>query len=114
LPLFGLLAVAACAQAADISGKWQGTMQTPNGDSLEVTLNLQMNGDKLTGTAASSYGQEQISEGTVKGEDVSFLILAQGGQFRVTYKGKVVGDTLKFTVTIGDMGDRELTVKRVK
>jgi hypothetical protein len=25
-----------------------------------------------------------------------------------------VGEDIKFTVTLGDMGDRELTVKRVK
>ena len=112
--LFACLLAVPQARAADLTGKWQGMMQTPNGENLEVTLTLQMVGEKLSGIASSSYGEEKISEGTVKGDDVSFLILAQGGQFRVTYKGKLVGEELKFTVTIGDMGDRQLTVKRVK
>lgn len=50
----------------------------------------------------------------MKGDAISFIILAGGGQFKITYKGKVVGDDLKFAVTIGDMGGGELTAKRVK
>ena len=102
------------ANAADLNGKWQGTMQTPDGQSLEINFNFKIDGEKLTGTTASSFGEEQITEGTVKGDAISFIVLAGGGQFKITYKGKVVGEELKFTVTIGDMGDRELTVKRVK
>ena len=56
----------------------------------------------------------QISEGTVKEDAISFVILAGGGQFKITYKGKLVGEELKFNVTLGDMGDREMTAKRVK
>jgi len=115
----GILLVAALllplgAYAADITGKWQGTMQTPDRQSLEITFQFQQDGEKLTGTTASSYGQEQITEGSVKGDAVSFVVMAGGGNFRIVYKGKLAGDDLKFTVTIGDMGDRELTAKRVK
>jgi hypothetical protein len=108
------LTAAGSAKAADLSGKWQGTMQTPDGQSLEINFSFQMDGEKLTGSAASSYGEEQITEGTVKGDAVAFVILAGGGQFKITYKGKVVGEDIKFTVTLGDMGDREMTAKRVK
>lgn len=108
------LTAASSATAADLTGKWQGTMQTPDGQSLEINFNFKLDGEKLTGTAASSYGEEQITDGTVKGDAISFVILAGGGQFKITYKGKVVGDDLKFTVTLGEMGDRELTAKRVK
>jgi hypothetical protein len=108
------LTAASSANAADLTGKWQGTMQTPDGQSLEISFNFKLDGEKLTGTAASSYGEEQITDGTVKGDAISFVILAGGGQFKITYKGKVVGEDLKFTVTLGEMGDRELTAKRVK
>jgi hypothetical protein len=50
----------------------------------------------------------------VKGDAISFIILAGGGQFKLIYKGKIVGDELKFNVTIGDIGEGELTAKRVK
>jgi len=114
LLMTAFLAAASSANAADLTGKWQGTMQTPDGQGLEINFNFKLDGEKLTGTAASSYGEEQITDGTVKGDAISFVILAGGGQFKITYKGKVVGEDLKFTVTLGDMGDRELTVKRVK
>jgi hypothetical protein len=108
------LTAASSANAADLTGKWQGTMQSPDAQGLEINFNFKVEGEKLTGTTASSYGEEQITEGTVKGDAISFVVLAGGGQFKITYKGKVVGEELKFTVTLGDMGDRELTVKRVK
>jgi hypothetical protein len=108
------LAVASSANAADLTGKWLGTMQTPDGQSLEINFNFQVSGEKLTGTVASSYGEEQISEGTVKDGAISFVVLAGGGQFKIVYKGKLAGEDLKFNVTLGDTGDREMTAKRVK
>jgi hypothetical protein len=89
-------------------------MQTPDGQSLEINFTFQVAGEKLTGTVSNTYGQEQISEGTVKGDDISFVVNAGGGQFKITYKGKVTGEDIKFTVGIGDMGNGELTAKRVK
>ena len=102
------------AGAADLSGKWKGDMKTPNGDMLEINFNFQVSGEKLTGTVANSYGEEQITEGTVKEDTISFVIMAGGGQFKLTYVGKVVGEEVKFHVTIGDMGEGDLTAKRVK
>lgn len=109
-----ILAFLTAAGATDLNGKWKGEMKTPNGDNLEINLNFHVDGEKLTGTVSSSYGEEQITEGTVKGDAVSFIIMASGGQFKIVYKGKVVGDDVKFNVTIGDMGDSELIAKRVK
>jgi autotransporter translocation and assembly factor TamB len=105
---------AATANATDLNGKWKGDMKTPNGDSMEINFNFQVTGEKVTGTVANSYGEEQITEGVLKGDAISFVILAGGGQFKLIYKGKVVGEELKFNVTIGDMGEGELTAKRVK
>jgi hypothetical protein len=117
--VFSAIVMLAClavanANAADLNGKWKGDMKTPNGDNLEINFNFQVNGEKLTGTVTNTYGEEQITEGTVKGDALSFIVLAGGGQFKITYKGKVVGEDLKFNVTIGDMGEGELTAKRVK
>ena len=60
------------------------------------------------------YGEEEITEGTVKGDDVSFMILAGGGQFKLIYKGKVETDQIRFKVTVGDFGDSELIAKRAQ
>ena len=109
-----MLAGLTAANATDLNGKWKGDMKTPDGNVLEINFNFQVNGEKLTGTVANTYGEEEITEGTVKGDAISFIVLAGGGQFKITYKGKVVGEELKFNVTIGDMGEGELTAKRVK
>jgi hypothetical protein len=109
-----MLVCLAAANATDLNGKWKGDMKTPNGDALEINFNFQVNGEKLTGTVANTYGEEQIAEGTIKGDTISFIVLAGGGQFKITYKGKVVGEDLKFNVTIGDMGEGELIAKRIK
>ena len=89
-------------------------MKMPDGGNLEINFNFQVNGEKLTGTVTNTYGEEQITEGSVKGDAISFIILAGGCQFKLIYKGKIVGDELKFNVTIGDIGEGELTAKRVK
>jgi hypothetical protein len=108
-----LLAFAALSVAADLNGKWKGDLTAPDGNTLETTMVFKVDGQKLTGAVTNMYGEEQITEGTVKGDDISFVILAGGGQFKLVYKGKVAGEQLKFTVTIGDMGEGQLTVKRV-
>jgi hypothetical protein len=109
-----LLALVAAASAADLSGKWKGDMKMPDGGSLEINFNFHVDGEKLTGTVTNTYGEEQITEGSVKGDAIAFIVMAGGGQFKLTYKGQVVGEEIKFHVTIGDMGEGDLTAKRVK
>jgi hypothetical protein len=114
LILMVMLSALLCASAADLSGKWKGDMQTPDGGTMEVNFNFHVDGEKLTGTVTNTYGEEQIKDGTVKGDTVSFVILAGDGQFRITYKGTLAGDDLKFHVVIGEFGEGDLTAKRVK
>ena len=106
-----LAALASSAFALDMNGKWQGTMKAPNGD-LEVTMVFKVEGEKLTGTVGNSYGEEQITEGVVKGDEVSFIVMAGGGQFKIVSKGKVTGDDIVFKVKIGDFGESDMTAKR--
>ena len=108
-----MLAFLSAASAADLNGKWQGSMSTPDGQSMEINFNFHVTGEKLTGTVANTYGEEQIADGLVKGDAISFIIMAGGGQFKLTYKGQVVGEEIKFHVTIGDMGEGDLTAQRV-
>jgi hypothetical protein len=109
-----LFALLTAASAADLSGKWKGDMKMPDGGSLELNFTFHVDGEKLTGTVVNTYGEEQITEGSVKGDAVSFIVMAGGGQFKLTYKGQVVGEEIKFHVTIGDMGEGDLTARRVK
>jgi len=106
-----LLLTALLFLSLDLNGKWKGSMSSPNGE-MDVSMVLKIDGDKVTGTVTNMYGEEQITEGVVKGDDVSFVINAGGGQFKIIYKGKVTGSDIKFKVTIGDFGDGDLLVKR--
>jgi hypothetical protein len=85
--------------AADISGNWKGTAETPNG-TIERTFVFKVDGHKLTGeTTSNMFGKSTIEDGKVDGDDVSFTITVnvQGTDAKVNYKGKVEGDTIKFT-----------------
>ena len=108
---FLLIAFVSTAFALNINGNWKGNLASPNGD-LETTIVFKVDGEKLTGTVTNTYGEEQISEGSVKGDDVNFVVNAGGGQFKIIYKGKITGEDIKFHVIIGDLGEGDLLAKR--
>jgi carbon monoxide dehydrogenase subunit G len=53
LALVMTIGVAASAFAADVTGKWVGSVETPNGP-LELTYEFKAEGDALNGTVASA------------------------------------------------------------
>jgi hypothetical protein len=115
-----VLAAVGLALAANVDGKWVAQVPGQGGNTREVTFNFKAEGDKLTGTMSGRPGQPdvQITDGTVKGDDISFTqtVNAQGNTLKLVYKGKVSGDEIKFTRTVEGM-DRppsEFTAKRVK
>jgi len=110
-----LFSVAVSALAADISGQWAATFNTQVGEQHYV-YTFKVDGEKLTGTAKSDNGTSEIQNGTVKGDDVSFVenLNYQGQQLTITYTGKVSGDEIHFTRDVGGFGKEELVAKRVK
>ncbi len=115
--LLCLMAVfALTASAADISGNWKGSAETPNG-TVERTFTFKVDGHKLTGeTNSAMFGKSTIEDGKVDGDDVSFTLTinVQGTEGKVNYKGKVSGDTIKFTVEVQAVGQTlEMIAKRV-
>ncbi len=114
LCLVALFAVS--ASAADISGNWKGSAETVNGR-LERSFVFKVDGHKVTGESTSSmFGKSTIEDGTVDGDDVSFSlkVKVQGTEGKVNYRGKVVGDTIKFTVEVTATAQSfEMIAKRV-
>ena len=114
--LFGcLLAFAGMLCAADISGKWTASFDTQIGVQ-NYTYDFKVDGEKLTGTAKSQFGEGPIIEGSVKGDDITFVenLDFDGQQVRITYTGKIAGDEIKFTRKVGDFATEELVAKRAK
>lgn len=91
--------VVAAAWAADASGKWNWKQRRGQN---EVTQNAEFkqDGEKLTGFVLGGPNGDvktEIKEGTVKGSDVSFVVERErnGQTFKMTFKGKIDGDTIK-------------------
>ena len=116
-----VLAAISVAWAADLNGKWIAQVPGQNGQTRETTFNFKVEGSKLTGTVSGRQGDNPISDGTVKGDEVSFTVVANfnGTEVKLLYKGKVAGDDLKLTRT-REGGNQpqgqaqEFTAKRVK
>lgn len=113
---FLMAAFALTASAADVSGTWKGTAETPNG-TVERTFVFKVDGHKLTGeTTSSMFGKSTIEDGKVDGDNISFTLTVnvQGNEGKVNYKGKVEGGTIKFTIEVQAVGQTlEMTAKRV-
>jgi hypothetical protein len=110
-----LLICAAAMFAADATGNWKASIETPNG-TIETTFALKVDSGKVTGTVTSGQmGESKISEGKVDGDSISFSVVREfnGNEFRINYKGKVSDTEIKFSGEIPGM-DRtfEFTAKK--
>ncbi len=117
LPL-AILALAVAASAADISGTWKGTAQTPLG-TTERTFNFKVDGNKLTGdTSSDLFGKSTVDDGKIDGDTVTFTVTinVQGNEAKANYTGKIKGnDEIDFSVEIASLDQKiEYSVKRVK
>ncbi len=104
--------------AANVDGKWVAQVPGQGGQTREVTFNFKADGAKLTGTVSGRQGDTPISDGTIKGDDISFTqsFEMQGNSIKLTYAGKVSGDEIKMTRKRegSDQPAAEFTAKRVK
>ena len=105
-----LLLLTLSALAAEVTGKWTGSIEGPQGQ-MELTFNFKQDGDKLTGTSQTPMGEMAISEGKVDGDKITFTVA--NDQFKVLHKGTISGDELKLKIEIGER-EMEMTAKRAK
>ena len=89
--------------AADATGKWTADMPGRDGNTMTITMNLKVDGDKLTGTVSGRRGDSDISNGKVDGDNVMFDVVREynGNTMTTHYVGKLDGDTIHFTVNTG-------------
>lgn len=96
-----MLVLCAPAFAADIDGKWSGTVQGPAGDT-PVSFTFKSDGAKLTGSTPSPLdgAEVAIKEGKIDGKNITFklsLDFGAGMPFDFDYKGVVSATDLKLT-----------------
>ena len=94
---FLLLAVSAFA--ADVDGKWTGSVSTPNGD-FPVSFNFKADGAMLNGSMAGPDGGDiAIKDGMIDGANITFWLSLDmaGNALKLTYKGVVAADQIKIS-----------------
>jgi hypothetical protein len=105
------------ALAADISGNWSGTLQAGN-DPVPLTFTFKQDGEKLTGTVNSSQNPPlPLSDGKVSGDKISFFVTAEmnGAPTKFISEGVIKGDEITLNIKAEGGPDFGPTVlKRVK
>lgn len=91
------------AIAADLTGKWTGTLKTPDGNEFPLTYVLKVDGDKLTGTGQSPQGEVPISDGKVTGTDFAFNLSVNGTDVKHTGKYYAAADSIGLDIDFNGM-----------
>jgi len=77
------------AEDVNVSGVWKITSQTPRGERVSEITFVQ-EGQKLTVTSKDREGNDIKSEGTIKGQDITWTVKREtpAGEFVITYSGR--------------------------
>ena len=103
--------------AADLTGKWTGTVdfKDDGGEArtMPVFMILKQDGNRLTGSAGDKEEEQHpFQKGSVDGNNVTIDIEADDAVFHLELK--VDGDQIAGDVRKGDGPKMKLSVKRVK
>lgn len=102
--------------AADVTGSWSAEMQTPDGNTMQLSFTFKQDGEKLTGTVATSMGGDpiEISNGKIDGDKITFDTSFNG--MTISHEGTISGDEIKLKAQSdsGQMPPMEMTLKRAK
>ena len=110
-------ALTAAAQAqetkSDIAGVWEVSFETPMGARAYMAAFVQ-DKDALKVTMKSAQGTEMKGEGKIKGSEAAWSVVVSGpmGEIVLAFKGKIDGETMAGTVTMGDAGEADFKAKR--
>jgi hypothetical protein len=117
IPAYAALAVAIAlpAAAGDVSGKWKITSKSPRGERVSEIVLVQ-DGEKLTVNGKDREGNDVKSEGSVKGEEITWTTKRQGpnGEMLIVYKGKIAGKLMSGSTEFGQMGSGEWKAEKVE
>ena len=92
-------------RAADVDGKWAGSIDTPMG-AIPIEFTFKADGATLTGTTTGPDGSEiAIKNGKIDGDKISFLVSIDFGGMGLdlNYTGVVKKDTVELTLDVMGM-----------
>jgi hypothetical protein len=99
LMLAAVLFTAAPARAADVDGKWSGSIDTPMG-AINVGFTFKADGAALSGSQTGMDGMElPIKNGKIDADKISFVVTLDFGgmMFDLNYTGVVKPDNIVIT-----------------
>jgi len=115
--VLAVLLVAAPASAADVDGKWSGSIDGGQGV-VEIGFEFKADGTMLTGTTTGPDGAPApISNGMIDGNNITFAVeIDFGGMpFTINYTGVVNAAEGQIALTLDFAGmPVELVVKKVE
>ena len=93
-------------------GEWRVTFVVPTG-TKSVSMIVNQHGTHLTGTVVDEYGEFPL-DGRLDGDQVTVVwsVPEDGKLMEITMKGKIQGDTITGTATLGKLGEGPLTARR--
>jgi acetyl esterase/lipase len=103
--------------AADVTGTWKSEFDSQIGNQ-KYTYTFKQDGTNLTGEANSEInGQKheaELKEGRVNDDTVSFVEMLnfQDNDIRITYRGTILTNEIKFTREVGDFAKEEIVARR--
>ncbi len=96
--VFGVLSSTVWAADNDVSGTWKSSFTTQDGQTIESTLKLKQDGDKVSGTVVGRDGNETpLAEVKLTGDQLALKLIRERNGDKITVKvtAKLTGDNLK-------------------
>lgn len=99
--------------ALNIAGKWSATVSGPMGE-MEMTLEIEQEGNSVSGKIITQFGQWEISDGILSGNELTFTITAtiMGESVELGFSGKAEKDSIEGTFSFMG-GSAELKATRI-
>lgn len=101
----------------DLTGTWKWNMTRQNGEKMEATMKLKLEGEKLTGTITGNDWTVELENGRISGDEIAFQTTVErdGTKFVAKSKAKVAGNMIKGTAEFavdGETRTREWEAQR--
>ena len=87
-----------------VDGNWTMTMNTPMGEQ-KATLNLQTDGNTLTGMQTADAGSAEVRDGTIDGDKLAWKSsITKPMPLTLSFTATVAGSEMTGTMSVGFLG----------
>lgn len=106
------------AQDVNVSGDWIWTIQGPQGEDIDINVNLKQEGSKVSGVFDMGDRKLNVEKGSIEGNVLKLTVKRnrpQGGTMTYEMEGKVEGDKITGTTKAdldGQLVTQELKARR--